>query len=88
MVLQSTVDVGAKNKKEDTALHALADGRLSGHMAQGRMEATKLLIEKGADVRARNGDGQTAGNLFVQNDTDLLLQKEAFLAQLLTDSIR
>lgn len=84
MVMQSAVDVNAKNNKGDTALHALANERLSGHMAQGRMEAAKLLIEKGADVSSRNGDMKTAGDLFVQYDTDLLLQKDAILVQLLT----
>ena len=38
-----------------------ADGGLSGHMAQGRMEAAKLLMEKGADVSSRNEDMKTAG---------------------------
>jgi len=83
LVMQSTVGVNAKNDRGDTALHALANGRLSGHMAQGRMEAAKSLIEKGADVSSRNGDAKTAGDLFIQNDTGLLLQKDAFLVQLL-----
>lgn len=84
MIMQSTVDVNAKNNKGDTALHALANGRLLGPMAQDRMEAAKLLIEKGADVSCRNGDMNTAGDLFIENDTDLLLQNDAFLVKLLT----
>jgi len=85
MVLQHTVDVNAKNNKGETALHVLANDQLSGHMAKGRIEAAKLLIKKGADVSARDGDGKTAGDVFIQNDTDLMLRKDAELAQLLTD---
>lgn len=83
LVLQETVDINAKNNRGDTALHALATGRLSGYLARGRVEAATLLLEKGAEVTSRNGDGKTAGALFVQNDTDYLIRNDPALAQLL-----
>jgi len=84
LVLQNTVDINAKNNKGDTALHALAIGRLSGVMGQGRIEAAKLLVGKqGVDVAERNREGKTAGELFKENDVEGLVRGDAELTRLL-----
>lgn len=84
LVLQHTVDVNTQNHKGDTALHALATGRLSGIMGQGRIEAAKLLIEKmGGNVAERNKEGKTAGELFAENDVEGLVRGDAELTRLL-----
>lgn len=54
-------------------------------MTEGRSEAARLLIAKGADNRSRDGDGRTVGTLFVQNDTDVLFQHESELVSSLID---
>jgi len=84
LVLQNTVDVNAKNNKGDTALHALATGRLAGVMGKGRIEAAKLLVgERGVDVTERNREGKTAGELFKENDVEGLVRGDAELTRLL-----
>ena len=84
LVLQNTVDVSAKNNKGDTALHALATGRLAGVMGKGRIEAAKLLVGKqGVDVAERNREGKTAGELFKENDVEGLVRGDAELTRLL-----
>ncbi len=85
LVVQNTVDVNVKNNKGDTALHALAAGRLSGVMGQGRIEAAKFLVgKKGVNVAERNREGKTAGELFAENDVEGLVQGDAELTRLLT----
>ena len=82
--MQNTVDVNAKNNKGDTALHALATGRLAGVMGKGRIEAAKLLVgERGVDVTERNREGKTAGELFKENDVEGLVRGDAELTRLL-----
>lgn len=67
IVLDSTKDVNAQNKGGYTALHALAAGQLPEQHEPDRLEAARLLLDRGADVSIRNVDSEAASDFFVQN---------------------
>lgn len=48
-----------------------------------RVAVAKFLVEKGADIHARNRDGKTVAELMVQNDRDGLIREDPELQQLI-----
>lgn len=67
ILLDSTEDVNAQNRVGYTALHALAAGQLAEEHEHERLQAARLLLDRGADVSIRNVDSEAASDFFVQN---------------------
>ncbi|KAL8653416.1 MAG: hypothetical protein Q9210_002111 [Variospora velana] len=67
ILLDNTTDVNAQNQAGYTALHALAAGQVPEQHEHGRLEAARLLLDRGADVSIRNVDSEAASDFFVQN---------------------
>ncbi len=77
IILDNTLDIDAQGKNGFTALHALACGHLRNPTAHGRLEAARLLLTKGADIRIKCNRPCTAGDMFVKNDREGILREKA-----------
>ncbi|KAL8653412.1 MAG: hypothetical protein Q9226_003863 [Calogaya cf. arnoldii] len=77
MILDATIDINVQGRDGYTALHVLACGSLGGPAVHGRLEAARLLVERGADVTIRDTESWTAVDIFVKNDLDGILRKKA-----------
>ncbi|KAL8752530.1 MAG: hypothetical protein Q9184_005702 [Pyrenodesmia sp. 2 TL-2023] len=67
IVLNNTKDVNAQNQQGNTALHALAGGRLPEQREHDRLEVARLLLERGADISILNENSETASDLFARD---------------------
>ncbi|KAL8910200.1 MAG: hypothetical protein Q9171_004498 [Xanthocarpia ochracea] len=76
-ILDSTIEINAQGKGGLTALHALACGSLRIPAAHGTLEAARLLLTKGADIRIKCNRSCTAGDIFVKHDREGILREKA-----------
>ncbi|KAL8640179.1 MAG: hypothetical protein Q9226_008777 [Calogaya cf. arnoldii] len=77
MILDATVDINVPGRDGYTALHVLACGSLGGPAVHGRLEAARLLVERGADLTIICNNSRTAVDIFVRNDVDGILREKA-----------
>ncbi|KAL8893979.1 MAG: hypothetical protein Q9192_004738, partial [Flavoplaca navasiana] len=77
IVLDATVDINVQGRDGYTPLHALACGSLGPLAAHGRLEAARLLVERGADLTIKNVKSNTAAEIFIENDQDFILRIKA-----------
>lgn len=67
--------VNTVNKKGETALHVLSGfGHRARPITSGHFDWPGLLIERGADLRMRNRNGETAGELFARSGCEQVMQ--------------
>ncbi|KAL9025202.1 MAG: hypothetical protein Q9196_005937, partial [Gyalolechia fulgens] len=78
LILDNTVDINVQDIDGYTALHALGSGFLSGSAgSHARLEAARLLIERGADLNVQTCSSTTAGELFSTNSAQGILVEKA-----------
>ncbi|KAI9869798.1 MAG: hypothetical protein M1830_005079 [Pleopsidium flavum] len=74
LLLHAGSNLNAKDLRRRTALHALVLQPGLGHMAQGQLEAAKLLLQNGIEVEAVDVDGKTASQSFSHCDSPELFK--------------